>query len=443
MLVLGVVASGSFLTNSSVSADGEIINTADTVTTVTVPVSCTIDASSLTPQVYASIPNGTYQSDIRGSSFRAYCNDDGGFAIYAVGFSDDLEGNTFMRDAGLGQTYEIQTGTQNSGPTSGWALKIDTLPETYQATISGSQSDPLKQVGDTDYSTWANIPSIHTRVAYRASATDVNLNPNAEVPALGTYISPSYAVYISPTQPSGSYLGQVKYTMVHPFDASAPTSKYYMQRFTASMCQNLASDAPIIVYDKRDEKDYTVRYINGACWMTQNLRISGTISASESNFTGSDVNITQCDLDSSVGECGDITNRSSYTIPMTHDSGSSSLGVWYNYAAATAGTITGGSNDTDASQDICPSGWRLPTNDANNSSAGSVQSLSSSLSDFTPTSGGSYDIGGLYTAGWGFYWTNNGIGPSRNYLRYDNTTTPYYNYYTRNAGFYVRCMRTS
>ena len=52
------------------------------------------------------------------------------------------------------------------------------------------------------------------------------------------------------------------------------SNKTYMQDLTLADCQSQASSGDITVFDKRDESDYTVRYINGACWMTQNLRIT-------------------------------------------------------------------------------------------------------------------------------------------------------------------------
>lgn len=42
-------------------------------------------------------------------------------------------------------------------------------------------------------------------------------------------------------------------------------------------------------------------------------------------------------------------------------SGSGKIGVYYNYCAASAGTICVSSNSSNASQDICPKNWRLPT----------------------------------------------------------------------------------
>ena len=54
-----------------------------------------------------------------------------------------------------------------------------------------------------------------------------------------------------------------------------------------------ASSATYTVVDARDDNDYTVRYINGACWMTQNLRLSSTTESGSSRvLTSADSNVT-------------------------------------------------------------------------------------------------------------------------------------------------------
>ena len=99
--------------------------------------------------------------------------------------------------------------------------------------------------------------------------------------------------------------------------------------------------------------------------MTQNLRITGEINQEYSDFTRVQ-NFNPCE--------GDLTSGRSYDEPRCHDSENSTNGAWYNYAAASAGQITGGNNTTYATQSICPKGWTMPKYD-NNKSAGSFQSI--------------------------------------------------------------------
>lgn len=56
----------------------------------------------------------------------------------------------------------------------------------------------------------------------------------------------------------------------------------------------------------------------------------------------------------------DLISGDSTTDARIHDSGNTTAGVWYNYAAASAMTITG-SNNNITNYSVCPLGWRIPT----------------------------------------------------------------------------------
>ncbi|MDO4508233.1 MAG: hypothetical protein Q4B65_02530, partial [Candidatus Saccharibacteria bacterium] len=49
----------------------------------------------------------------------------------------------------------------------------------------------------------------------------------------------------------------------------------YMQDYTLARCQEEATNAAATLTDIRDGNTYTARFINGYCWMTQNLRLAG------------------------------------------------------------------------------------------------------------------------------------------------------------------------
>lgn len=209
------ILTGAILTLPNTNADDSAVVTA----TITVPVSCSMSGTGMNSHT-AEIPNGIdsrgsdyYPNGIGQTTLRAYCNDNEGFSIYAVGYTGDTIGNTYLRDANLGQTDDIITGTTFSGNTSNWAMKIGVTAGTYTPIIAGSSSDTERQSGDTDYSDWAIVPASYQRVAYRNSGTDVD---NENVYAEGAMVTATYATYISPTQKAGTYVGQVKYTLVHP-----------------------------------------------------------------------------------------------------------------------------------------------------------------------------------------------------------------------------------
>ncbi len=206
-----------------------------------------------------------------------------------------------------------------------------------------------------------------------------------------------------------------------------------MQTFTADMCEAQASDAPVTLTDARDGKTYTVRYIEGACWMTQNLRLTDTVSSEYSNFS----------TNSTFNPCvGDLTAGNSYDEARCHDSGSTETGVWYNYASASAGTITGSSNSTIATEDICPAGWHLPNYDTARP-AGSVDSLVylPDVDYFSPVTGGYYYGGNIYSTGYGYWWSSSVAGSTTDrYGLYYNGSSLVISNANRNGGRYIRCV---
>ncbi|MBR2544516.1 hypothetical protein IKF04_04475 [Candidatus Saccharibacteria bacterium] len=211
----------AILSSHIVSAEGGNTNTdiVDQIN-ITVPVSCTMSGTGQNTH-NAEINNGQYNSNIGTTTLKAFCNDNEGFSIYAVGYTNNEIGKNVLTSSTLGPTHDIVTGTEISGNTSNWAMKLATVSDptpTYPIIIMGSTDDTEKQVGDPDYSTFQNVPSSYTKVVKRESSTDVGTT------AEGATLTTTYQAYISPTQAAGTYTGQVKYTMVHP--ASSHPLKY-------------------------------------------------------------------------------------------------------------------------------------------------------------------------------------------------------------------------
>ncbi len=234
--------------------------------------------------------------------------------------------------------------------------------------------------------------------------------------------------------------------------------KKSIQDYTKSLCQTQAASSNVTLTDERDGNNYTARYINGNCWMTQNLRFGAdtsnpdnyqiTLDPATSNVESAKT-LTAYDLvahgtEDSDKLCNGTYNPSEqtgsgegYTTPCVHTSGDGSS-VWYNYSAATAGTITGANNTTDATQDICPAGWRLPTYAESQTIGNSTATYANA---FTPVYGGNYYNGTLGSATThGFWWSSTANnGPLRYCLGYNSG-----NLYTSNGarlnGRYVRCV---
>ncbi|MBQ3280098.1 hypothetical protein IJG92_00300 [Candidatus Saccharibacteria bacterium] len=247
-----------------------------------------------------------------------------------------------------------------------------------------------------------------------------------------------FATKIDYLQESGTY------TTAISFNAVANPLLDYIQDLTTTICQEKASSANYTVLDKRDGQEYTVRYINGNCWMTQNLRYMGdTIGSTSTTSTWYLKSATSnVDTDTTIS-ITDLTSDSpvaynTYDYAKYHDSGDTTTGVWYNYAAVSAMTITAGGNSTLSTQNICPYNWDLPNYSQFNS-------ITPYTSDFSPIASGKYYNGKFYYDTMGFWTSSQALSGNRRYhLRYDGTglytnyTNEYYN--DRTAGSSVRCI---
>ena len=174
-----------------------------------------------------TIQSDHLEEDIGTTNIKIVCNDASGFAVYAIGYTDDEYGKTVLTDSTLGSTSDIATGLATSGNTSSWAMKLTKAGSTYSPIIAGSSEDTYRQTGDTDYSGYAVVPSEYAKVVYRLASTDVGTG------ASGSNFTTTYRVFVSRAQLAGTYVGQVKYTLVHPNTAPAP-----MQPLSPSVAPN-------------------------------------------------------------------------------------------------------------------------------------------------------------------------------------------------------------
>ena len=205
-----------------------------------------------------------------------------------------------------------------------------------------------------------------------------------------------------------------------------------MQTFDKSTLTNVGDS--IELEDERDGNTYTVKKLaDGNVWMTENLRIANkTITSSDSNVS-SDFTIPA----SSVSGFNAYDTNNAYV--------DSTYGGYYTFYTATAGT--GGSSLTsgNASSDICPKGWRLPTG----GSSGEFQTLynnynSSALMQGIPNlSLSGYVINGSVSnqGSGGYYWSSTVDNANIAYNLYlgSSNVNPANNN-NKNNGNSVRCV---
>ena len=197
--------SGAICSSIRVNADDN--DTTVSTASVTVQASCSMTATIDTAHT-ANIPNGIYSgtslypNGIGKTTIATFCNDNSGYAIYAIGFTgDQYSGTDHTKLIGQTTTEKISTGTATSGDTSNWAMKLTKVTDSTQS------YNPQNLTITNGYDDYSAVPDTYTKVANYTSTTDQTL---------GSVLSTTYAAYISPTQVADTYTGKVKYTLVHP-----------------------------------------------------------------------------------------------------------------------------------------------------------------------------------------------------------------------------------
>ncbi|MBR2543282.1 hypothetical protein IKF03_01630, partial [Candidatus Saccharibacteria bacterium] len=305
------------------------------------------------------------------------------------------------------------------------------------------------------------VPSTYTKVATFPSVTD---------DFQGSSFKSTYRAYVSPTQPAGSYVGRVRYTMVHPNDAVAPLAKitlsdayektgktkvtvgsssyYKLQDMTPEICnmtEVLDEGSQMQAIDIRDNKIYWITKLqDGKCWMAQNLKLIGPLTITPDN---SDVS-TNFSVPASAGGIWasgtyDATNANS---PHAYYF-SSTDSVYYNWWTSVAGSMNFSSTSGTAASSICPKNWKLPL-------ASEHQALGNSYSnyhsDFIPASRAQLSGQYVYTTGnvantgsRGVLWSSNPNSAGYSALAFLFTRNGYgidYTSFDKVGGLPIRCV---
>ena len=239
----------------------------------------------------------------------------------------------------------------------------------------------------------------------------------------------TFGVKLSNETPSGDYSINIDFLAV----TNVAPNLYYMQDATPS---SLAAAMPsvgdtTVLYDRRDNKEYTIaKLADGKYWMTKNLAFIGTIFTTEDSNVLENTTMDYYDYGST--ECTPPYAYNNACIRRSDD-----YGVWYNYSAATAMSISGEDNQGISVHDICPKGWNLPAKD-------DFSEIVDYVDQYAPTSGGYQDMSGVTQAEKIGYWFS--ATPSSKTSTYgllynsDTNQMAIYDYASRAAGVYVRCL---
>ena len=267
-----LVVSGLVLSHLSFNSSATGSTSGSDNLAITISSSCTLSSVVNVPH-NAEVYNGNYLGDIGKTTITTLCNDGNGYSVYAVGYSNNEEGNNKLINSERPE-YSIDTGLSTSGLTSQWAMKLNNIPD---------DPSPTPPTIESDYNnTYGIISPYWTKVASRASGTTDM--------AQGSSFTTTYAVYASSSQYAGTYQGQVKYLLTHP---AYPPAFRYMQDI-AKWKNELALEESVQAIDARDGKKYWVTKLkDGNIWMTQNLDLDiGGTNTAPLNSNNTDISTT-------------------------------------------------------------------------------------------------------------------------------------------------------
>ncbi len=255
--------------------------------------SCTVNAV-VTEAHETSLHGGQKDDNVGNTKLSAFCNDNNGYSIYAVGSSGDTDGNTDLINT-VNESYNIHTGVyDDSAQTnpSSWAMKLTAGTGTGIDPTTGGSVPTTPPTIINGFDNYSAIPNVYTQVAKRTSGTSMITDSDAS----GSYLNTTYQIYANSYQPAGTYNGKVKYVIVHPnsnnntipdLDTTfamagkikayeeGGNSYYAMQDMDSQICSLVGNSGEVTatqLVDLRDSRLYWVaKLADGHCWMTQNL----------------------------------------------------------------------------------------------------------------------------------------------------------------------------
>ena len=333
------------------------------------------------------------------------------------------------------------------------------------------------------------------------NSTPIQIKDTSDTNSANDTYTLSFGAKVDTTTASGAYSNTLTIAVVaEPKKIPIGDQISYMQDMTPAICDEAPLNDTARLTDTRDGKQYWVtKLADGNCWMTQNLDLdltngveltpddsdvssnwnpprttekNGTITSNSVNTEtyswdfGLYVKNNPDDYDSyctqvkTMSGCDGWTDATNLTPAETEWTGSVDntvsgntydahflIGNFYQWNAATAGT---GNTITsqEATDSICPKGWKLPT--SNNSNSGSFGGLVGSLNSTTITQAPYYFnpsgyvlSGSLWYAGYyGYYWSSTAYSNTSNaYVLYFGSSGVYPSGGTNRIRYYGRSVR--
>ena len=375
---------------------------------------------------------------------------DGGFDNNAVADVYNSGSTTCASGSPCYSYYSYAAATAGTNPSSGEAAS-DICPKGWRLPTN-AEYIALKNT----YTTGATLTASPWYGVYAGSYLNSSFNDGG---SRGYYWSStarnaSYAYYLyldsslANTYNRSKIYGFLVRCVLQASDISQISTMQDFATNNASAIKNsMAEGQQYTLTDSRDSKSYTVAKIGNNVWMTKNLDLAGgtTLTAADSNVSaGCNLGGTNnCTLPaSSTSGFSDNATAYVYNSNSTTCASNSPCYSYYSYVAATAGTNPE-DFDEEATSDICPKGWRLPTRAEFNTLASTYTTGATlTAAPFYGVYAGSYSNSSFYDGGsYGLYWSSNaGNAWNACYLYFGSSSSATTSYVSKLRGYSVRCV---
>ena len=236
----------------------------------------------------------------------------------------------------------------------------------------------------------------------------------------------------------------------------------------------------ITLVDQRDGESYLVgKLADNKCWTLDNLRLNigdpnvqANLNPSTTNATTESLSylingggsspypangVVAVDTEQTAG--GDwMTSYDNPYISITrvnelvpneyrYGAGSGKIGVYYNYCAASAGSYCYqyGKNSGNATSDVCPAGWRMPTGGPDGEYQALYEAYSSNQEEFKNALSAS--LSGYFSTGtanaigsYGRFWSSSQYRSYMYNLRTESSSVTPQSYELAPTALTVRCV---
>ena len=331
-----------------------------------------------------------------------------------------------------------QGSTSASNVTAATTLSLDFYRNTFALTVNRNTTYIGSVTGAGTYR-WGQSVSISATPATNSAFNGWTVSSGST----GTFAAAANAstTYTMPKGASTIYANGKWYV------GECASASTCMQTMTASNCSTTVST----VTDSRDGTTYKVQQLaDGKCWMLDNLALDLVAEKNILNSTNTNASDETLNYLRNGGGTGRYANSplvrwtdynvQNYNIPMvnveskdvvpsnamTNSLGSNKVGGYYNFCAASAGSFCSGSTPGhsgsptgNATEDICPYGWRLPTGGTNGDYVTLYRAYNNSETTFTTSL--SLPFAGAYSkylnqGNLAWYWSSTRSDDARMYM---------------------------